>query len=201
MIKVLAVRLPRVQITMRQMFAVVAMTAVACAALPYVLIAPVQSLSIAALMTAIAAAPSRGRYRRIFLSSAISLACLALLAAAAREIHAMWWDAATYRRLADKHANHHLLLITSIPYFDKHPDKIGGPALWEAKRRQWLMYAEYDARLSLNNDRAARYPWLGVKPAPHPEPWQPPEYDPLSSKGNRCINETASSKLISSGWN
>lgn len=179
MIKDLAVRLPRVQITMRQMIAVVAMTAVGCAALPYVLLTPVHFFYLAALITAIAAAVTRGRYRRIFIRSAISLACLALLAAAAREAHTMWRDAEMYRRLAKTHARHHDLLIANIPYFDKHPDKLAGSVPWESKRRQWVRYLDYDARLSLKYDRAARYPWLGVEPEPHPEPWQSSGYDPL----------------------
>ena len=172
-------RVPRVRISVRWMMALVAIIAVACAAVPILVLVPVYSLTIAALTTAIPAVFARGPNRRLFVRWSSFLVCLAVLAVAARGSYTMWHDAAMYRRLAQKHANHHALFVTNIPYFDKHPERLRGSVPWEVKRRQWVRYAAYDARLSKKYERAARFPWLGVEPGPHPEPWRPVGYDPL----------------------
>jgi hypothetical protein len=169
-------RLPQVRFTLRTMMISVAAVAVGCAALPFLFLAPVSVLTAAALFAAVPLILTRGRNRTLLIG-AISLGCLAIMAASASEIFSMWQKATHYRQLATKHAIRHDLLVVNIPYFDKHPGKSPTIEPWEEKRRQWMNFVDYDARMSQKYDRAARYPVLSVDP--DPRPWRTPGFDPV----------------------
>jgi len=154
----------------------VAAVAVGCAALPLLWFAPVPVLTAAALLMAIPVILTRGR-NRAFVIGAVSLACLAIIALSSREIRSMWQKAELSRQLAKKHANRHDMLVQNIPYFDKHPKMSLEFGPWEEKRKQWMSFVDYDARMRQTYDRAARYPFLSVNP--EPKPWRTPGFDPL----------------------
>ena len=113
-------RLLHIRFTLQTMMLGVAAVAVGCAALPLVFIAPIPCLTAAALLAAIPAILTRGRNRPLLIG-AISMGCLAMMAASAREILSMRQKAIHYRQLATKHAIRHDMLVLNIPYFDKHP--------------------------------------------------------------------------------
>jgi hypothetical protein len=169
-------RLLRVQFTVRTMLVGVAIVAIGCASLPLLLLDPVSVLTIAALLTAILVTLTRGRNRPLLIG-AVSLACLAIMAVSTREIRSMWQKADLYRLLAKQHAIRHDLLVLNIPYFDKHPERASAFGTWEEKRKQWVAYVDYDARMSRTYDRAARYPFLSIEP--EPKPWRSPGFDPI----------------------
>jgi hypothetical protein len=169
-------RLLRVQFTVRSMLIGVAIVAIGCASLPLLLLDPVSVLTTAALLTAVLVTLSRGRNRPLLIG-AVSLACLAIMAVSTREIRSMWQKAGLYRRSAKQHAIRHDLLVLNIPYFDKHPERASAFGAWEEKRKQWVAYVDYDARMSRTYDRAARYPFLSIEP--EPKPWRSPGFDPI----------------------
>jgi hypothetical protein len=169
-------RLPRVRFTVRTMLVGVAIVAVGCASLPFLFLDPVSVLTIAALFAAISVTLTRGRNWPLLIG-AVSLACLAIMAVSTREIRSMLQKADLYRRLAKQHANRHDLLILNIPYFDKHPESASAFGTWEEKRKQWVGFVDYDARMSRKYDRAARYPFLSIEP--EPKPWRTPGFDPI----------------------
>jgi hypothetical protein len=169
-------RLPRVHFTLQTMMVGVAAIAVGCAALPFLFIAPIPFLTAAALLAAVPLVLTRGRNRPLLIG-AVSLACLAIMAASTREFLSMWRKAALYRQLATKHAIRHDLLVLNIPYFDRYPEKSVTSETWDEKRKQWTSFIDYDARMSQVYDRAARYPFLTVDP--EPRPWRNPGFDPI----------------------
>jgi hypothetical protein len=154
----------------------VAIVAIGCASLSLLLLDPVSVLTIAALLTAILVTLTRGRNRPLLIG-AVLLACLAIMGFSTREIYSMWQKANLYRRLAKQHAIRHDLLVLNIPYFDKHPQRASAFGTWEEKRKQWVAYVDYDARMSHTYDRAARYPFLSIEP--ESKPWRSPGFDPI----------------------
>jgi hypothetical protein len=165
--------------TTANMMTVVAIVAFACAAVPFCIVNPVATLTAAALIATAFAVASRGRNKAVRVG-AVSLVCCAAVAFAAQEFRSMWRNAERYRMLAKKHAIRRDTLIMTIPYYDRHPERTRcGP--WQDERKQWLSFAEYDARLSVKYDRAARFPWLPVEPDPEP-PLRSPEPNPLLSE-------------------
>ena len=169
-------RLPHVRFTLQTMMVGVAAVAVACAALPFLLIAPIPFMTAAALLASIPVILTRGRNRPLLIG-AVLLAFLALMAASTHEIRFMWQKAALYRQLANKHASRHDLLVLNIPYFDKHPEKSPTFEPWEEKRKQWMSFVDYDARMSQVYDRAANLPFLTVDAEPKPS--RNPGFDPI----------------------
>ena len=164
------------RLSLRQWIVVLAIVAIGCASLPLLLLDPVSVLTIAALLAAILMTLTRGRNRPLVVG-AVSLVCLAIMAVSTREIRSMWQKAGLYRRSAKQHAIRHDLLVLNIPYFDKHPERASAFGAWEEKRKQWVAYVDYDARMSRTYDRAARYPFLSIEP--EPKPWRSPGFDPI----------------------
>jgi hypothetical protein len=164
--------------TVRQMMIAVAMAAIGCAAVPFLVVDPVSTLIVAALASAIAVVATRGR-NKAALNAALALGGIATLAAAAQESRTLWQDSTYYRRMANRHADRRDRILDNIPYFDRQHRTVGGPALeqYQDRRRQWVSYSDYDSRMIAAYDRAARRPWLRV--APEPEPPRSPGLDPL----------------------
>jgi hypothetical protein len=158
----------------------VAIAALGCAAVPLLLVDPVSTLVVAAVAAAIPAAALRGRNRTV-LAGALSLACLATLAAGVRESRSLWRDATLYRQLASSHANRRATIIGNFSYLDRQYKAASGSIQDQYKdiKRQMVAFSEYDARMYARYDRAARRPWVHVEPEPEPRRPQPSAFDPL----------------------
>jgi hypothetical protein len=158
----------------------VAVAALGCAAVPFLVVDPVSTLVVAAAAAAIPAVILRGRHKPILIG-AVSLACLATLAASVQESRTLWRDATLYRQLANRHANRRQVILGNFSYLDRQYRTATGATLDHYKdiRRQMLAFAEHDAKMSERYDRAARRPWTRVEPEPEPRPPQPSAFDSL----------------------
>jgi hypothetical protein len=154
---------PRVSIA--AMMGLVALAAIACAAIPYLRVDPVCTLTAAALTALIPIVITRGRDRRL-IAAAMSLAFAAALVAAAKESYSIWQRAASYRRLSQYHATLGTTERRLIRYFDQYPGAFRGRKRWQDERPRWMSLAEYEDQLRSKYDRAARRPWLPVGPDP-----------------------------------
>ena len=166
--------------TMRGMMIAVAIAAIGCASVPFLLVDPVSTLVVAALIAAIPAVALRGRNKAI-LAGALSLACLAGLAATVDESLSLWRDAGLHRRLANRHALRRDIISNNFSYVDRLCKAASGPALDRYKdiQGQMVIFSEHDARMFARYDRAARRPWVRVEPEPEPERPPPSSLDGL----------------------
>src|SRR4051794_21212656 len=118
--------LPPLRFTVRSMMISVAIAAIGCAAVPFLLVDPVSTLIVAAVAAAIPAIAIRGRNRAILIG-ALSLAFLATLAATVQESRTLWRDATLYRRIAEAHANRRTIIMSNFAYLDRLYATASGP--------------------------------------------------------------------------
>jgi hypothetical protein len=158
----------------------VAIAALGCAAVPFLVVDPVSTLVVAAAVAAIPAVVLRGR-NKTALAAALSLAGLAALAATVQESRTLWRDATLYRRRANAHANRRDMIHHNFAYLDHQYKAANGPLLdqHDSIKRQMIAFSEYDARMFAKYDRAARRPWVEVEPEPEPEKPPPSSFDTL----------------------
>ena len=155
--------------TIASMMLSVALAAAGLAALPYLRLNPVPTLTAAALFTSLLAVVNRGRERRL-VRGALVLFLLAGLSFGVAETVSLWQLSARYKRLARHHAGPIAATQAMIKRSDENPDRSGSAKAWKDKRRELVRFIEYKSDLASKYKRAAARPWLPLKPDP-PWPW------------------------------
>ncbi len=153
--------------TIASMMAVVALIAIGLAALPYLRLSPVPTLTAAALIASIFAVVRRGRDRRL-IRVAIVLFLIAGLSLGMREVVSLYRLSARYQRLAWHHAGLMRLTRGMIQGFDRNPGSFGIAGSWEARRPEWVRSLEEEAHLASTYALAAAQPWRPLETSPPP---------------------------------
>jgi hypothetical protein len=153
--------------TIASMMAGVAVIAVALAALPYLRLSPVPTLTAAALIVSILAVARLGRDRRL-IRVAMVLYLIAGLSLGMLEVVSLFRLSARYQRLSRHHAMLMRSMSVMIRAFDRNPRNFGAAKDWEARRPEWVRSLEKETHLASAYAIAAAQPWRDPETIPPP---------------------------------